>query len=192
VKFVYLDPSEGVIHCCDQGNKNPPLKKALPLEAVTDVYVGKQTKAFKKKSAKGCADTHCFSISTPAAMLELEAQSALVRDHWVRAVGEMVYGKTKRPIKVHQPDGTVLAQAPQRSTGPRKPSGRAGGQAPEQTKRNEREKGGGPPRERPLSGGSGSSKPQQKQAATSSATLDVPKVRVAIAMCVCVCVCVCV
>lgn len=85
--FFYKPPTAagaGTLFWCEGGKREESASNSLQLASVTDVYLGKHTKALLQANAALAKDEHCFSLLCDnGVVLELETKSEAQRDSWV-------------------------------------------------------------------------------------------------------------
>jgi hypothetical protein len=108
-KEVYLEYSHSKIYWAEVGDQHDPsVDKSLALGEITDLFVGKHTAAFEKKSGKKADEECCLSIGASRGTLDLEAESKEVRDTWVAALQVLA----EQPIRVHGSQSALDTIAP--------------------------------------------------------------------------------
>jgi len=76
---------------CEIGKREMSANRCISLSQITDVYIGKQTKAFEKYDARKALDIQCFSIQVgQKRTLDLEAQNKEIRDSWVVGIKQIL------------------------------------------------------------------------------------------------------
>lgn len=87
----------GCIFWCDIGKREMSANRCIALVQVTDVYIGKQTKAFEKSAARDALDIQCFSLQVGTKRtLDLEAENKETRDAWVVAFRQILEKKDRK------------------------------------------------------------------------------------------------
>eukprot|EP00808_Paulinella_micropora_P030932 g73504.t1 len=85
--FLFYSPQGGG-SLCWQGSTGQ--QYILPLHAISDIFVGKQTKVLMHKAAETLDAARCFSIIGPNVMLNLEAQTPQILQAWLSGIKHLV------------------------------------------------------------------------------------------------------
>jgi hypothetical protein len=95
------DPSHssmGWLLWCKPGQRIETPTCTLPLDTITDIYTGKQTKTLQSEVARDAISDQCFSIVSKSKHLDLEAESPETLASWLSAMNWVVKSAGKEVI----------------------------------------------------------------------------------------------
>jgi hypothetical protein len=90
---VFFAQDEHTLYWCRSGQRQRTAKRSIPFEAITEIYQGKQTKAFGKGPSRQALADRCCSIITAHRTLDLEASTREGRDAFLYGIHTVLFGK---------------------------------------------------------------------------------------------------
>jgi hypothetical protein len=90
---VFFAQDEHKLFWCKSGTRQRTAKRSIGFQAITEIYQGKQTKAFSKVSARQALADRCCSIITAHRTLDLEASTRAGRDAFLYGIHTILFGK---------------------------------------------------------------------------------------------------
>lgn len=100
---LFYSKEERCLCWCSRGMRNEHATRKMPLQDITDIVIGKQTRAFLE-AGDACADDCCFTIIAghKKNVLNLAAAQSKTRDVWVFAVIKLLNEFDMPPV-IHNP-----------------------------------------------------------------------------------------
>jgi len=115
-KFLFLveEKDSSTLYWCTPGKRKISRKSSVAIKDVTQIFFGKRTEVFQRKTAIYASPNACFSLATRERTVDLQADSIEVCSNWVgglrltllRAAG--IY-EVKPPPGVNLQPGCVLS-----------------------------------------------------------------------------------
>jgi len=109
-KFLFLiDEKEPILYWCTPGKRKISRKSSVIIKDVTQIFLGKRTEVFQRKTAVYASPNACFSLATRERTLDLQADSLEVCTKWVGGL-RLTLLKAAGIYEVTPPPGVVLQQ----------------------------------------------------------------------------------
>ena len=86
--FLWYEPSMklGTFYWCEPGRRDKVDEQAIPLQSISDIFLGRQTPELKSPLAAAGAADQCFSITSKRTALHLRGESAAVRTAFLAGI----------------------------------------------------------------------------------------------------------
>jgi len=96
-KRVTLHCHHSVLYVCEEGERVEDALLSFPLDSITDIYLGKQTREFETPLARYADETKCFSIIAKYS-LHLSSDTSQQLESWVNGLKYLLKASTQKQL----------------------------------------------------------------------------------------------